>query len=185
MKNKIRLIKDSLNRDLFYNIHESCIECEYSDCKGIIHIIESEVDDLVDIGAEIVCLNDNINLLNTFDNDESGNIDLTQQSPTCKLRDSKGNCKIQKNKPLFCMLFPFMIVNYLDGKNYWALSKKCSYYDYLVSNSKVEDTIENFINYLEEIPSKIYNEITSAFIKTKEVVHYIYSDEEVEIIKEI
>ena len=185
MKNKIRLIKDSLNRDLFYNIHESCIECKYSDCKGIIHIIESEVDDLVDIGAEIVCLNDNINLLNTFDNDESGNIDLTQQSPTCKLRDSKGDCKIQKNKPLFCMLFPFMIVNYLDGKNYWALSKTCLYYDYLVSNSKVEDTIENFIDYLEKIPSEIYDEITSAFVNTKEVVHYIYGDEEVKIIKEI
>ncbi|HGK7240769.1 TPA: hypothetical protein ACJ5V7_001088 [Streptococcus agalactiae] len=185
MKNKIRLIKDSLNRDLFYNIHESCIECKYSDCKGIIHILESEVDDLVDIGAEIVCLNDNINLLNTFDNDESGNIDLTQQSPTCKLRDSKGDCKIQKNKPLFCMLFPFMIVNYLDGKNYWALSKKCLYYDYLVSNSKVEDTIENFIDYLEKIPSEIYDEITSAFVNTKEVVHYIYSDDEVKIIKEI
>lgn len=185
MGKEIEKIKEDLNNELFPNIHELCLNCHYGDCKGIIHIIDSEVNELVNQGAEIVRINDRINLLNTFKEDINGNIDLSQQLDKCRLRNCKGDCKIQQNKPIFCILFPFMIVNYLDGKKYWAISKKCLYYDYLVSNSVLEDVIRKFKTKINSMSPQLYSEITESFITAREVIHYVYGDDEVLIIDEI
>lgn len=170
---------------LFPNISNVCRDCKYSDCKGIINIIDDEIDELVEQGAEILCLNDNIYLLNTFFTDDQGKVDLNYQLESCKLRKCDGTCSIHKNKPIFCMLFPIMIVKYIDGKYYWAIAKRCSYYDYLVSNDKLSNILNKFKNYIEDMSDIIYSKLVDSFLVSREVIDYVYDESEALVFKEI
>lgn len=173
-------------RKIFPNIEESCKRCSYPDCRGYIYLLEDEVDGILEQDIEVVCLNNKVFLLNNFDVDVNGQLNLGQISPRCHLRCADGTCSIHnEKKPLVCLMYPILPDKHENGKHYWSFHKKCQYYQDVLEAGTKDLVVEEFMKLIDSISPSLYLKIVTAYHNISDISEAYYTDFDIETIKEV
>lgn len=169
----------------FYpQITDSCKNCNFPDCKGYIYMLEEELDQLIENDIPVLCVNNNIYLLNNF-KEKNDSFDLTEISPKCKLRCQDGMCSIQNIKPLVCLFYPIIIEKYVDGKHYWSLHKQCQYYVDLKKSGQIEIIINKFNDLINSLSPELYEKIVTTYFNYDSIMITEYTDFDIKIFREV
>lgn len=108
---------------LLEGISVVCTGCTDDDCKGFVWVLPEEEGPLLDAGASILTVNNQLAFLNPFDTQQAINVE--QPKPDC-LHCLSRQCTIRDVRPLVCRMYPlnFAIEN---GKVYLVLHLDCQF----------------------------------------------------------
>ena len=124
-------------------------------------------------------------MINNFDTNDEGKLNLGEFSPKCRLRCSNGLCSIQDFKPLVCLFYPIILEKYENDKHYWSLHKKCKYYYDLELSGKREVVINEFLNLLDNISEELMMKIIDSYKNLSSISYSYYTSDDIEVIKEV
>lgn len=112
--------------DLFRTIEHDCRECQHSDCKGYIWLLEEEARRLYERGVPLVQVNNGPTFIHSFPVNGSGELNLSVRYPSCsQLCSDSRRCSIHKDRPFVCHLYPLGLETKADGTVVWALHRDC------------------------------------------------------------
>lgn len=171
-------LKVELNK-LFKDISKYCKNCKYIDCRGYIWLHPKEIQEVGNL-ANLVKINNEIIFIDSFVR-ENGKINTEIPQPKCHLRNSCGDCLIQNEKPLVCMLYPLNLRK-IDNQIYLVLNKDCLFVDNLKKEKKIEDFKKKTISLWNKLDKKFLKEFLDVFKEVEKISDYP-SDYHKEIIK--
>lgn len=170
MYNTILEVKSAFNKLLgnMYNCY--CKGCRYPDCMGYIHILPSELDDILIKDVDLVKLNDEVIIIDSLEIFEDGTYNLEAIKPVCKYRKD-GKCSIHNFAPFACCIYPFGF--YLDNNSnlFFTISKDCNFSDKYVTNN-CSSIFKDAINILLETAENVFREIIDTYCAISKLSKY-------------
>jgi Fe-S-cluster containining protein len=121
--------------------------------------MKDEADLLFAKSVPIIEINNNINFIHSFEED-NGKIIINKPKPPCRLREN-GLCAVYDIRPLVCRMYPigFAAVNNDIGL---VLYQDCKFSRELLGNIKNE-FVHNVLSILYSVPAESMNEIIETY----------------------
>lgn len=165
---------DELKRDideLWSGIDRSCANCNDPDCLGYIWVMPKEEDLLLDVGVEIVQVNEPYGpiFIDSYPRDEHGHIIVNHSKSHCPYLDRSGRCSIHSVRPLTCHLYPLGPETLPDGRIVWALHVDCFHVRSIKQSGGQEFLITKIRQLLKRISPELRKEIRDVYEKVDEI----------------
>ncbi len=139
---------------------DCCQECNFPDCMGFIWLLDEEIDQIYETGAEILNINNEANFIAP----QNYQANLYKKYPKCSLYQNDRDCQIYDQRPFVCHSYPLGL-ECEDDKLYWVIHTDCLF----IQNKIVENTFSHFIqttkNLIERIQPTLMSNIASTFRK--------------------
>jgi MoaA/NifB/PqqE/SkfB family radical SAM enzyme/Fe-S-cluster containining protein len=169
---------DKINNN--YNL--SCCNCDYPDCIGYIWLLKEEANNLYEYNISIVEINDDVNLINSFDTDKG--IDITKYQPKCIHKTPMNKCYIYEKRPLVCHMYPVGPETFKND-NLWILHIDCKFYVEMKNRLNLSDYICDIKKIIARISKELYKEIEDIYNKINYISKYPDGENKYIIIREM
>lgn len=147
--------------EVFADIGDSCKVCTDPDCQGYLWVLESEEPDLLSAGMQLVQLNapHGPTYLDTFPRAADGGVVIGRRGQRCPYLTEAGRCKVHRDRPLVCHLYPLSIEPTGDGLM-WALHNDCAYVRRATSSGRLEQLTAALRQIIEAIAEPLSDQLS-------------------------
>lgn len=158
MESKLSGLYEAFDR-LYQDILPACANCPDHDCEGYVWLLSDEADRLVEVGVEVVEINEVVNFIHSFP-EVDGIIKLDIPKPPCRYRMER-LCSIYTHRPLVCRMYPVGILTHED-KAVIALHKDCQFTRQLCGEAKTAFT-KRVVAILHGLSAELYQELLETY----------------------
>jgi MoaA/NifB/PqqE/SkfB family radical SAM enzyme/Fe-S-cluster containining protein len=175
---------DAAFDELYQQYNMVCEGCADPDCMGYIWLLEDEANRLYESGVDVIEINENINILYTFKN-ENEEIDLSIIHPKCQYRCSVSKkCSIWEDRPLTCHMYPVGPES-IENSFVWGLHTQCQFVRKLMDENKFSDFLSDTKKIISRISSDLRDEIYTMYTQLDDLSRFPDGDNEYITICEI
>lgn len=156
--------------ELYRGIEGDCRECKDPDCVGYVWLLEQEAAKLYERGVPLVQINGGPSFIHSFPVNGKGQLDVSVRYPPCSqvCTDSR-RCKIHRDRPLVCRLYPLGLETRVDGTIVWALHRDCLY----VRKLEERGLLPNFERRARLVVDRLSPQLLAEILQTYRAVYAI------------
>ena len=156
--------------ELYQGIEGDCRECKDPDCVGYVWLLKQETDKLYERGIPLVQINGGPSFIHSFPSNNKGQLDVSVRYPPCSqaCTDSR-RCKIHRDRPLVCRLYPLGLETRTDGTIVWALHRDCLY----VRRLEEHGLLLNFKHRARSVVDRLSPQLLAEIIQAYRAVYAI------------
>lgn len=156
--------------ELYRGIEGDCRECKDPDCVGYVWLLDEETTKLYQREVPLVQINNGPSFIHSFPTNSRGQLDVSVRYPTCsQVCANRRRCKIHKDRPLVCRLYPLGFETKENGTIVLALHRDCLY----VRGLEKRGLIQNFKDHALSLVDRLSPQLLAEILKTYHTVYAI------------